>query len=141
MDFHSNHPDHCKEGVIYGQALRVVERCSNENDTIEHLENLKKKLKNRNYPEKLINSKFKKARKSSRDSLINQTRQEKGGQDEKVRLIFTYNRGNPPLHAWLRGAKKCLIKDERARDLGENFQICYKQPRNLKSMVTHIIKP
>ena len=58
-----------------------------------------------------------------------------------MRLIFTFNRGNPPLHAWIRGAKKCLVKDERARDIGNQIQICYKQPRNLKSRVTHIRKP
>ena len=51
------------------------------------------------------------------------------------------NRGNPPLHEWVWEAKKCLVKDERARDLGKNIQICYRQPRNLKNRVTHIRKP
>ena len=141
LDFLSNHPDHCKEGVIYGQALRVIERCSNKDDVDKHLDNLKNKLQKRNYPEKLINSKFRKARKKSRECLINQSRHAKSGEDKKVRLIFTYNKGNPPLHAWLREAKKCLVKDERAKDLGNNFQICFRQPRNLKSRVTHIRKP
>ena len=141
LDFFSNHPDHCKKGVIYGQALRVIERCSNKKDTDTHLEDLKSKLKKRNYPEELINSNFRKARKKSRENLIYQTRNDKSGPDKKVRLIFTYNRGNPPLHEWFREAKKCLVKDERARDLGKNFQICYRQPRNLKNRVTHIRKP
>ena len=122
-------------------ALRVIERCSNIQDTDNHLINLKTKLRKRNYPEKLINSKFRKAKKMTRNSLINQNRHEKNDGDNKVRLIFTYNRGNPPLHAWLRGAKKCLVKDEKAKELGKQFQICYKQPRNLKSRVTHIRKP
>ena len=138
LDFQSNHPNHCKEGVIYGQVLRVIERCSNTLDAEKHLENLKNKLEKRNYPEKLIKTKFMKARKHTRRGLIHQSRHEKSGEDEKVRLIFTYNRGNPPLHSWLRGAKKLLVKDERARKLGENIQICYRQPRNLK---THIRKP
>ena len=138
LDYFSNHPEHCKEGVIYGQALRVIERCSNSEDADNQLDNLKTKLKKRNYPENLINSKFRKAKKNTRNGLIHQHRHEKSREDKKVRLIFTFNRGNPPLHAWLRGAKKCLIKDERARDLGNQIQICYKQPRNLKSRVTHI---
>ena len=58
-----------------------------------------------------------------------------------MRLIFTHNRGNPPLHKWFREAKRCLVKDDRARELGENFQICYRQPKNLKSIVTHQKKP
>ena len=97
LDFFSNHPDHCKKGVIYGQALRVIERCSNKKDADIHLENLKSKLIKRNYPEELINSNFRKARKKSRENLIYQTRKERSGSDRKVRLIFTYNRGNPPL--------------------------------------------
>ena len=40
LDFLSNHPDHCKEGVIFGQALRVIERCSNKEDVDTHLERL-----------------------------------------------------------------------------------------------------
>ena len=28
LDFTSNHPSHCKSGLVYGQALRIVERCS-----------------------------------------------------------------------------------------------------------------
>ena len=28
LDFSSNHPEPCKQGVVYGQALRIVERCS-----------------------------------------------------------------------------------------------------------------
>ena len=27
LDFFSNHPEPCKQGVVYGQALRIVERC------------------------------------------------------------------------------------------------------------------
>ena len=141
LDFNSNHPNHCKEGVIFGQALRVIERCSNSQDVENHLENLKDKLKKRNYPENLIHSRFRKAKNQTRKNLIYQSRQEKSGEDKKVRLIFTYNRGNPPLHAWLRGAKKCLVRDEKARELGKHIQICYKQPRNLKSKVTHVRKP
>ena len=82
-----------------------------------------------------------KAKNHTRRDLVHQNRHEKSGEDKKVRLIFTFNRGNPPLHAWLRGAKKLLVKDERARELGQNIQICYKQPKNLKSKITHIRKP
>ena len=134
LDFFSNHPEPCKEGVVYGQALRVKERCSKESDMEEHLENLKEKLLKRNYPEKLINAKFIQAKKNSREKLIHQNRK-KQERDDKVRLIFTHNSGNPPLHMWLREAKKCLIKNEKAKKIGDRVQICYKQPKNLKRIV------
>ena len=141
LDFYSNHPSPCKEGVIFGQALRVLERCSKKEDSESHLLNLKSKLLARNYPENLIESKFNMAKKNSRKSLINKKRKNKNGEDKKVRLIFTYNQSNPPLHKWVREAKKYLLKDERAKDIGKQIQICYKQPRNLRSMVTNVRKP
>ena len=141
LDFMSNHPEPCKEAIIYGQALRILERCSKDEDAVSHLENLKSKLLARNYPEELIESKFKKAKSYSRHSLIHKNRKQGGDKEKKVRMIFTYNKGNPPLHKWVREAKKFLLKDEKARDLGQQFQICYKQPRNLRSMVTNVRKP
>ena len=141
LDFYSNHPSPCKEGVIFGQALRVLERCSKKEDSESHLLNLKSKLLARNYPEDLIDSKFDLAKKNSRKSLINKKRKDKKGEDKKVRLIFTYNQSNPPLHKWVREAKKYLLKDEKAKDIGKQIQICYKQPRNLRSMVTNVRKP
>ena len=73
------------------------------------------KLEKRNYPEKLINSKYATAQKRTKSSLIHQSRHEKSGEDKKVRLIFTHNKGNPPLHQWFREAKKCRVKDNKAK--------------------------
>ena len=38
LDFYYNHPKPCKEGIIYGQALRILERCSKPEDAVQHLE-------------------------------------------------------------------------------------------------------
>ena len=37
LDFFSNHPKPCKEGVVYGQALRNLERCSKTEYAETHL--------------------------------------------------------------------------------------------------------
>ena len=95
LDFFSNHPQPCKDGIIYGQALRILERCSESDSAEAHLDNLKQKLVERNYPEELIDQKFLKAKQRSRNDLIHQSRKGKRG-DGKVRLIFTHNEGNPP---------------------------------------------
>ena len=126
--FLSNHPEPCKQGVVYGQALRIIERCSKIEDRDHHLENLKTKLLDRNYPDKLIKEKFAQAKKKTRKEIINQNRKKGKGEDKKVRLIFT--------HMWLREAKKCLVKNEKAKEMGGNIQICYSQPKNLKRIVT-----
>ena len=62
LDFKSNHPTHCKVGLIYGQALRIIERCSDPLDADLHLEKLKGKLLARDYPESMIQTQFQKAK-------------------------------------------------------------------------------
>ena len=52
LNYNSNHPEPCKTGIIYGQALRIVERCTDAQDASIHLENLETKLIERRYPQK-----------------------------------------------------------------------------------------
>ena len=77
LDYTWNHPQHCKIGIIYSQALRIIERCSRPENVYLYLENLKDKLKARNYPEERIEQHFEKAQKRSRQELINQYRKNK----------------------------------------------------------------
>ena len=106
-------------------------------DVSSNLEKLREKLRNRNYPENLINRKFEEARKKNRKELIYQGRKKKKC-DDKIRLIFTHNVGNPPIHQWLRDCKKLLVRNEKAKKLGNRIQVGFKQPKNLKSMVSGI---
>ena len=131
LDFDSNHPEHCKAGIPYSQALRVVERCSTVENRDFHLDNLKKKLEDRKYPQELIKTKFEKAKSKDRKNLIFQSR--KGAlRDGKVRLMFTHNNANPPLHQWVRAAKKQLLRNGQAKKIGERIQIGSRQPKNLQ---------
>ena len=72
----------------------------------------------------------------SRKSLINQKRRQRNENDDKIRMIFTHNEGNPPLNMWLRQAKKCLLKNEKAKKIGDKLQVCFRQPKNLKRIAT-----
>ena len=75
--------------------MRAVEKCTLQNDGEEHLENLKEKFKERNYPTELVEEQFRKSRKKERKQLINQVRNEEGG-DDRVRLISTHT--HQPTH-------------------------------------------
>ena len=44
LDYKSNHPTHCKDSIVYSQAVRVVERCSQPDSAVPHLETLREKL-------------------------------------------------------------------------------------------------
>ena len=140
LDYLSNHPEHCKVGLIYSLALRIIERCSKEEDVIYHFENLKNKLMEKNYPEKVIDKQFCRAKVKDRKQLIFKPRPPKVTNDGKTRLIFTHNASNPPIHKWVREAQQLLVRNDRAKALGKNIQVTSRQPRNLQRMVTGLKK-
>ena len=136
LDFTSNHPRHCKVGIIYGQALRIIERCSSITDQEFHLNNLKQKPLKRNYPEQLVNKQFGRAKSKNIHNLIFQDRSTKQPKDDKIRLVFTFNSNNPPLQKWIRESQRLLFRNDRAKKFGEDIQVTYKQPKNLKTLVS-----
>ena len=131
LDYKSNHPDHCKSSIPYSQALRVVERCSSVEDRDFHLGTLRNKLEERNYPKELITEKFEKAKKKYKTKLIFQQRK-RNQKDGKIRLMFTHNILNPPIHQWVREGKGQLLRNEEAKKLGQRIQIGSKQDTNLQ---------
>ena len=135
LHYFSNHPEHCKAGIVYSQALRIIERCSLEENKTKHLENLKTKLKDMKYPDSLIVKQFSRAEKKDRKSLIFQQREPKKKSDDKIRLIFTHNAKNPPVHMWLRQAKRLLNRNDKAKKMCDSIQVTSRQPRNLQRIV------
>jgi hypothetical protein len=138
LDYFSNHPNHCKESLIYSQALRIIERCSKNENAQYHLDMLKEKLQPRNYPDALIDKQVRKATNKTRESIL--VRKPKKKADNKVRLVLTHNRANPPLNQWIRESKKVLLKNDVAREMGENIQVGWRQPRNLRNTVCGLKK-
>ena len=138
LDYCSNHPDHCKESIIYSQALRVIERCSKPEDAEQNLNKLAQKFKDRNYPNSLVEKKNSEAKKSDRKTILQ--KRKKTQKDEKVRMIFTHNKANPPVNKWIRESRKCLMRNEEAKKMGDNIQVGWKQPKNLKRTVSGLSK-
>ena len=98
------------------------------------MENLKSKLLDRKYPKEVLEKQIKRAQSKERKSQIYQNKP-RNQADNKVRLIFTYNRNNPPIHKWIKQSKKYLERNEKAKELGKNIQIAYRQPQNIKKLV------
>ena len=74
LNYDSNHPEPCKTGLVYGQALRVIERCTDAQDTSNHLENLKEKLTERKYPNALIGNEISRTKTKDRKCQIYKTK-------------------------------------------------------------------
>ena len=113
----------------------MVERCTDEQDASSHLANLKEKFLERKYPEELVDQQINRAKKKDRKSQIVQNKNGKNKQDNKLRLIFTHNEKNPPIHQWIRESRKFLERNEKAKVMGKNIQLAYKQPKNIKKLV------
>jgi hypothetical protein len=88
-----------------------------------------------NYPTKLVEDQVERAKKKHRKALIFQERRNKKNQNDKVRLMFTYNKDNPPIHKWVRESKKLLARNDDAKALGESIQIGSRQPKNLQRLI------
>ena len=102
-------------------------------DRDEKLSILKAKFEERNYPPELVQMQFEKAKSQDRKELIFKQRKMKKC-DNKVRLIFTHNQANPPIHQWVRQCKDQLMKNEKSKEIGKRIQIATKQPKNLQRL-------
>jgi hypothetical protein len=83
---------------------------------------------------------FQKAKVKDRKELIFKQRSQRNKSDGRVRLIFTHNASNPPVHQWVREAKRLLVRNDQAKELGKSIQITSRQPRNLQRMLTGVKK-
>ena len=135
LEYSSNHPQHCKDSIPFSQALRVVERCTSSEDRDGQLSILKTKFEDRKYPPELIDRQFEKAKSRDRKSLIFQERRPNSKNDNKVRLIFTHSRANPPIHKWVRESKHLLRRNDKAKDIGKRIQVANNQPKNIQQLV------
>ena len=84
LQYISSHPEHMKKSVIYSQVLRLSRICSEEQDFVKHVCELKSWFSKRGYPQKLIETKTSKV-KSSGQRVFHGTKVEKG-----VSLVVTY---------------------------------------------------
>ena len=81
----------------------------------------------------MVEEQIGRAKSKNRKCLIYQNKRQIS--NDKVRLIFTHNEKNPPIHQWIRQGRKFLDRNEKAKEMGKNIQIAYRQPKNLKKLV------
>ena len=109
-----------------------MERRTTPSDRDAHLDNLKEKLLDRNYPEELVDTQIGRAKQKDRKELIFKQRKHKTKSDNRVRLIFTQNKVNPPIHMWVRQCKQLLVRNDKAKAIGEQIQIGSRQPKTCR---------
>ncbi|XP_067832584.1 uncharacterized protein [Heptranchias perlo] len=70
LHFSSFHPNHVKEAIPYGQALRIHRVCSDEEERDGHLQTLKDALVRTGYDARLIDRQFRRATAKNRIDLL-----------------------------------------------------------------------
>ena len=57
-------------------------------------------------------------------------------------LIFTHNKGNPPLHKWFNDLRHILDQDPKSRKIADEIKIVSRQGKNAQQLATQArLKP
>ena len=84
----SCHPIHCKKGIPYSQALRLNRICSETNSFDKRCNDLERFLLERGYSSKLVQKEILRARKISRNELLDKEKSQ--GNVSKLTFNATY---------------------------------------------------
>ena len=70
LDFASHHPRHCKTGIPYSQIVRLRRICSDDTDYSKQVQHLTTTLKNRHYPQQILDSTMNRAKHLDRNMAL-----------------------------------------------------------------------
>ena len=88
------------------------------------------KLAHRGYPKELIVKSYLKVKNQDRDNLLKMD-EKPNNQKNKIRLITTYNKHNPPMKEILERFKDYFLQNRKGIDF-QNIQIVYRRAPNLR---------
>ena len=134
----SYHPKSLINNIPYGQALRAKRICSEEEDLVEALDNMKAKFISRGYFSNVLDNHFKEVLEKDRRSLLQYTTP-----STKTRLQFAavYNKNLPDIKSAIHSNWETLrINSKLANIFEEKPIIAFKRNKNLKELLggTHI---
>nr|XP_048700716.1 uncharacterized protein LOC125634261 [Caretta caretta] len=130
----SFHPDHTTRSIVYSQALRYHRICSNPSDRDKHLQDLYQGFLQLQYPPAEMTKQTERARRVSRSYLL-QHRPNK--ENNRTPLAVTFSPQLKPLQRIIKDLQPILKDDPTLSEiLGDRPVLAYRQPRNLKQILT-----
>ena len=84
LHFTSSHPNHTKRSIVYKQGLRVKRICSQKEDLLKHMWEMKLWFLKRGYPENIMDQELGKVESSESSRRTNK-------KDKGVCLVATYH--------------------------------------------------
>ena len=124
----------CHSPNVYSQARTAFKICSKQEWREIHLENLKDKFLQQNYPEDLIQAQFEKVLKLNRSDLIfkrNKTTGVKKRDRYTAPVVRTYHPQNPPVQKWIQEDLGILHLSRQCREIIPSIPVVTRQAKNV----------
>ena len=136
----SCHPFHCKKGMPYSQAVRLNRICSETNSFDKRCDDLERFLLERRYSSKLVRKEIIRARKISRNELLDKEKSQ--GSVSKLKFNVTYYPVLRNVKSQLKELHVILACDEDHKKVfPEVLIIDFKNNKNLKTHLARATLP
>ena len=142
LEFSSCHPYHIKRSIPYSQTLRLRRICSEDEDFLNRVLQLRQWLYNRGYDKKMVDDKIKEASRITReDALKEKNLDEAKHKDGKDVLVLTYHPALPKqVHKTMNKYYQTLSSgEERTKVFSKAPIVAYRQPKSLKDILVRAI--
>eukprot|EP00058_Branchiostoma_floridae_P012378 XP_002597866.1 hypothetical protein BRAFLDRAFT_105473 [Branchiostoma floridae] len=130
----SSHPKHCKQGIPYGQFLRLRRICSSTPRFKEKAAEFRQHFQQRGYEEALLDDAITRAQERPREDTL----KEKGPTppQERTVLVTTYSPHLPPLQTIIRKYWHLLQLSTRTKDIFKDSPLfAYRRNKNIKDLL------
>ena len=130
------HPYYCKKGLPYGQFLRIRRICSKEEDYRHHCVEKAALLRQKGYPQLLIDEAYVKARDKGRDELLKPADRSISRLPPKTYMTTTYNPSFDGLRTQVKKTWDLLERSSSTRHIHTmGLQVEYRRPKNLRDLL------
>ena len=139
LHYSSCHPLQQKNAIPYGLLVRAKRICTKEDHFIAEAKSIIQKLRDRKYPENILEQSVNKILCITRTKLLDQKLRE---EDTRIRYVITYNPSNPKMKEISLKHLHLLARMKSNPINHEKVQIVYRKAPNLKSLLTSgIVNP
>ena len=131
LHYKSSHPKNQKDAIPYGLLIRARRICSKDTDFKQEATSIITSLLKRGYPDNILLTAFNRTWSQTQEELLKPS---KKIDDNRIRLITTYNQRNPPMKKILQKYTDWL--DKTKKDISrKDLQTVYKKAKNLKQLL------
>ena len=132
LHYESCHPLQQKNSIPYSLLVRAKRICTEEEYFIKEGKMIIHKLRERKYPESILERAVKKIELVSRDHLMEPKQKI---EDNRIRYILTYNPSNPDMKSIILQHAYLLSRMKRNPITQEKIQVVYRKSNNIRNLI------